>query len=377
MGLIKYIIFIIVLLAHDPNFGSIFRENQTLHIAVTLLISFSLLETGYITAKQIKFEIYSSSKEFLIARFCRIYIPSITVVIVSFFLMTNSIMFLHSNTTVFNEVSKLDFSSKVFYVISHLLTSILPLMFIKYDENLHTFIYTFAFDDNSTSAIKLSIAPHLWTILPDILGMILVALLVYRKHFKSGIILFICGAIAQIFITKEIIINNLDTMWIFQNPISELLFFGSGFLFGFKNISIALNLNKFYSVIIGYVLVFAGSFFVARAFEFNFMPIYFYVICLILFVVACDFLWNVFAFNKIDMQIRDMGTHLYLWHFLILSLIYNAFKISMTESFFVCIFCIIFTAFFGIFFEKFNKKFIQYLKTQFVNRNNNGLIGEK
>ena len=120
MGLIKYIIFIIVLLGHDPNFGSIFRENQTLHIAVTLLISFSLLETGYITAKQIKFEIYSSSKEFLIARFCRIYIPSITVVIVSFFLMTNSIMFLHSNTTVFNEVSKLDFSSKIFCLITSL-----------------------------------------------------------------------------------------------------------------------------------------------------------------------------------------------------------------------------------------------------------------
>jgi len=369
MGSIKFLIYISVLLMHDPYFGQFFH-NHAGHIAVALGTCFSFLETGYITGKQSKLNIYKSAKDFMIARFCRIYMAAFFVLIMTCIFMTNSVLFIHSKETVFNLISKLGIWDKTFYIVTHLIIFIQPYLFFEYDMHNNSFIYSLIRDDDATSAIKMSIAPHMWTIIPDIIGMILIAFVFFKKMYKTGFAILLVLILGQLWISHEILNQQLDTMWVWQNPISALVFIGIGFLYGYKDVVISFE-NKYISGIFGYLLVFAAIYLVSTQAEHNNMFLVINGVAVMMFMVACDFLWHMFSYKKWDMKARDMSTHIYFWHFLILSIFYCHFQPSAFNSSIIVLISIIFPIFFGPWFEKYNKRFIKFLQTKFSNRTEN------
>ena len=118
MGLIKYIIYFFITLAHDPFFGKFFHSHIT-HIVVSLGTCFAFLEAGYLTGRLIKLGTYTDGTQYLIARFCRIYFPGFFVLFFSFLFMNDSVAFIHSKQNVFEIISKLPDLDKIVYYVSH------------------------------------------------------------------------------------------------------------------------------------------------------------------------------------------------------------------------------------------------------------------
>lgn len=354
---------------HDPFLGKLAKNYPFFHLFAAIAICFSFLETGYISGKQSCLNIYKTLSDFMIARLCRAYIPSLTVLIFSFVLMPNSILFLNSENTIFDAISQLNITDKIIYYLMHFSLFIQPLLFFKYDESANQIIWQIIHNDNITDAIKLSVAPHLWTFTSDIIAVTAAGILFFKNKKNLSIFLFVLLFISQFFIFHHISNNIFDQMLIWQNPLCLLFLFGAGYFFGYQNFNL-LIINKNISAIIGIFLIFLGISLASASFVLKFFPIICFFISVCLFLLASELLWAKFAFNKKDMEFRDMATHLYVWHFFFLSVFYHYFTKSFLNSILIMSFIIIFSYFFGPFFEGHNKKIIKFIQKKFQRKTN-------
>ena len=363
MGLTKYFISIWILFNDEPFTSSFFKSNSILHFAVTIALTFSFLETGFVTGKQMKNGIYPNFSDLVIARFFRIYSPGLLVITTSLFLMNNSLVYIKHNQNLFEAITAMTLIDKMVFYASHFTLLLQPWLFFGFDSVTSSFTYKLAMYDEISPMLSTSIAPHMWTIMSDIIGVLFIGYCMFKKNLNHLITYTVMMLILQITFIKQIRTTEMDTMAIWQNPIALVLYMSCGFLCGYKgNDDINLGLNKYSSAIAGWILIAASIFLAASLANDDHWCIITNILTIPAFMIGCNLLWPLFAFQKWDMKIRNMNSHLYFWHFLFLTLIYERVSPSIYSCIFSITIIIIFSIFFGPWFENKNKEIINYFR---------------
>lgn len=363
MGLTKFIISIWILFNDEPFTSSFFKTNPILHFAVTVAITFSFLETGFVTGKQMKIGIYPNLSDLLISRFFRIYSPGLIVIVASLLLMGNSLVYIKHNMNLFEVLQTMAQVDKIVFYASHFTLLLQPWLFFGFDNTENTFTYQLGMRDHIPPMLSTSVAPHMWTIMSDILGVLAIGYFFFNKKFIHGIVSIVILFIFQIIIINALKVHDLDVMAIWQNPLALVLHMSCGFVCGYKsNSELKFGMNKYTSAMAGWTLI-AASIYMAALFANNSeWCVIANTLTIPAFMIGCDLLWPLFAFKKWDMKIRNMNSHLYFWHFLFLSLIYERVNPSIYSCIFSVTSIITFSIFFGPWFEEKNKKIINYFR---------------
>jgi peptidoglycan/LPS O-acetylase OafA/YrhL len=366
MGTTKYIFSILILFSHNPLFQNYFRQFSIvnyIHYATIVLLLFALLETGYIAGKQLSYNVYKSFRDFFISRAFRIFLPCWIMLACSFAFMPNSLLFEthHQTTNIYHLIHQLNLTDKIIYYVAHITLSMNIFLYMLYSPTKHSFHFSTLLFPDSITAIRLSIAPTLWTALPDILIMLFFSYFFFKKYYKILIICYFSLIILQIYIVYYILHHHLDEMLIIQNLPMTLIFMMTGFLFGYKKMIIAPK-NKPFALFLALLFMATGS--IIGAFTMlNDKNLFLYssIITLLLYCLACDFLWYVFAYKKFDMILRDLSVYIYLWHYFIFSVFYYYFPIRIFSTSIMLILYLIVIGLFGFYFEKYNRRWVKMI----------------
>lgn len=364
MGTTKYIFSILILLSHNPLFQNYFRQFSIvnyIHYATIVLLLFALLETGYIAGKQLSYNVYTSFQDFFISRFFRIFLPCWIMLACSFAFMPNSLLFetSHQHINVYSLIHQLNIIDKVIYYFAHITLTMNIFLYMIYEPAQHSFHFSMLLFPNSITAIRLSIAPTLWTALPDILLMLFFSYFFFKKYYKFLWFCYLVLISLQIYIVYYIFHHHLDEMLIIQNLPMTLIFMMTGFLFGYKKLIINPK-NKPFALFLAFLFMITGS--IIGAFTMlNDKNLFLFssLITLFLYCLTCDFLWYVFAYKKFDMILRDLSIYIYLWHYFVFSVFYYYFPIKILSTIFMLIFYLIIIGFFGFYFEKYNRRLVK------------------
>lgn len=367
MGSVKYLFCILILLGHNPYVASFFKGSPTepyLHCAIQMLLLFALYETGFIAGKQLFHGVYTDYRKFSISRFFRIFPPCWLVLGLSFLLMPNSMLYLREGENIFTDLNSLNLGDKIFYYIIHIFLLINLLFYVSYDKATHTLNYLSVANHSSSveNAISLSVAPTLWTALPDVIIMLGLSFLFFKKKFNALIVIYFLLMVAQSLIIAKTIFGNWEFTIIYENLAITLIFMMTGFFFGYREIRIPIK-SKVKSGLLAFILlpVLAIG---TSAMEMNssyYTSIFSFIIALVGYGVVCSLLWFTFSYKKFDMILRDLSVHIYLWHFMVYSIFYSYFKPEPVSSIALIIGYMVVVSAFAYYFERYNRHFVNYL----------------
>lgn len=299
MGLTKYILSIWILINDDLFLSKYFKSIPLLHIGVTIALAFSFMETGFITGKQMQRKIYPTIFDFIISRLVRLYIPGLLIVFLSLLLMSNSLFYIKQDKNLFSVIGALSLWDKLVYGLSHISLLLNPWMFYEFDESSNSFTYKLGTNSDFSPMLGTSIAPHLWTIMPDVLGILFIGYFMYSKKFIFGVYCMSALLLLQEIIIHEIISNNLDILWIWQNPICLVLFMSSGFIYGYTSGNdTRLGMNKYQSIFAAWGIIALFIYLGVTSLGSESLAIVVYLLTIPVFAIACHLLWPMFAFKN-------------------------------------------------------------------------------
>lgn len=366
MGFLRAFIISLIIFSHDLFFSKILKNTfyeifkvDFFEQTIFLLICFIFIETGFIVSKQINFGTYNSISTFLISRLSRILIPSYIglffAFIVSFFYPP---LFSYKN---YNEeiltINNLNYISQIFLIFIEIS--------LQHEILFHLNIFNHAFTFNSNlgiEAFRLSNTPHFWTISGDLIFMIILPFIIFKKYYKLAVFFITIIFSIQYYMYT---INEFESLF-WQNHFNTFLCLFIGYLIGIYNLKLPQKIENFFTK--NKLLIFFISFLFlifGILFFYYFKNFFIYIVILFYFSIICSFMWISFAYNSIDMKTRDIFTYFYILHWTFFTIYYYYFKPNFYASIICLIISFIISFFTSSFFEKYNKKNITYLKKRF------------
>lgn len=356
MGTLRIFIAILVFFAHDLFTRGIFTANDKMSDIPYIAITFIFIETGFIVAQQIKNKTYKTKTQFWISRLFRIIIPTyfclaISVILAIFFEI-QPLQALRQKIDALAIYNSLGVDSKILFGMLNL--TLQQSLFFDMQIVDNTLVWG---NGQGLRAIMLVLNPAYWSISSDIIFMLIMPIILYSRYKW---LVYIVGIF---FITKQYLVYEdigFSESMFWQNHYNAFTAITLGYIFGMHTKTNIIK-SKLKSLVIA-IIVLSITFGFTIYLDFkNINGFSLYLSSLIGFSISSIFLWDAFAYNKIDMKCRDIANYSYLLQWPILSTFYSYYNPSINNTIMVFTTLVIVSIFLAVYLEKINSYMIKAL----------------